>query len=178
MREIFAIDVTGKAFPAGQEWENVRIEMGEFENYILRADTLRGISLGDESEFWAGYMRGLRRLHHGEAFGTDAEHALWHGIPADEPDLTRRARGEGYRSGFAGKNPVELFRDMNENYLSAKQLADACGMVDSRIRQLADVIPGGRLTDAGWRFPVSSVEFVKSLPGRGRPKGVKKEGGE
>ena len=139
-----------------------------FKNFLSWADTLRCISPGDESEFWAGYMRGLRRLHHGEAFGTDAEHELWHGIPTDEPDLTRRARGEGYRAGFAEEDPIELFRDMEQD-LTAKQLAAACGMVHSRIRQLAESIPGGRLTPAGWRFPPASVEFIESLPGPGRP---------
>jgi hypothetical protein len=139
------------------------------KTWLLRATTIREISQGDDAEFWAGYMRGLRRLQHGGSFGTEAEHELWHGLPNDEPDLTRRARGEGYLAGFAGRDPVELFRDMNENYLSAKQLAEACGTVDSRIRQLAESIPGGRLTDAGWRFPPASAEFVKSLPGRGRP---------
>ena len=140
-----------------------------FKNWMLRADTLRGVAQGCDVELWAGYMRGLRRLHHGESFGTDAEHEAWNSVPTDELDLARRARGEGYRAGIAGRDPVELFRDMNENYLSAKQLAEACGTVDSRIRQLAESIPGGRLTDAGWRFPPASVEFVKSLPGRGRP---------
>ena len=140
-----------------------------FKNFLSWADTLRRTANDDAAEFWAGYMRGLRRLHHGESFGTDAEHELWHGIPTDEPDLTRRARGEGYRAGFAGEDPVELFRDMSENFLSAKQLAAACGMVHSRIRQLAESIPGGRLTPAGWRFPPASVDFIKSLPGPGRP---------
>jgi hypothetical protein len=45
-------------------------------------------------------MRGLRRAHHGESFGTGAEHALW--LSASEsPDQQRAALGNGYRAGLA-----------------------------------------------------------------------------
>lgn len=144
-----------------------------FKNWILRADTLRGVSLQHEdSEFWAGYMRGLRRLHHGDNFGTADEHSSWMGIDPDEYDLTRRARGEGYRAGFAGIDPVKLFRTINGDYLTCEQLAEKSGVGSSRIRQIAASIPGGRKTDIGWRFPAAAVEHVKSLPGRGRPKAI------
>lgn len=142
-----------------------------FENWMLRADTLRGVSFNsDDSEFWTGYMRGLRRLHHGEKFGTDDEHLAWMGIDPDEYDMSRRARGEGYRAGFAGVDPVDLFRTINGEYLTAQQLAEKTGVVPSRIRQIAASIPGGRKTDSGWRFPDSAIGYIKSLPGRGRPK--------
>ncbi len=142
-----------------------------FKNWMLRAGTLKDVSLEpDDSDFWVGYMRGLRRLYHGEKYGTDAEHELWFGIDPDEPDMTRRARGEGYRAGFAGIDPVELFRTINGEYLSCQQLAQKTGVVDSRIRQIASKIPGGRKTEAGWKFPESAVEYVEKLPGRGRPK--------
>src|SRR3989339_1660606 len=104
-----------------------------FKNWMLRAGTLKDVSLEpDDSDFWVGYMRGLRRLYHGEKYGTDAEHELWFGIDPDEPDMTRRARGEGYRAGFAGIDPVELFRTINGEYLSCQQLAQKTGIVDSR----------------------------------------------
>jgi len=147
------------------------MENSTFKNWMLRADTLRGVSLQQEdTEFWAGYMRGLRRLYHGEKFGTAAEHELWFGISADEYDMTRRSRGEGYRAGYAGVDPVELFRTINGEYLTCEQLAENTGVGASRIRQIAASIPGGRKTESGWRFPESAVEFVKSSPGRGRPK--------
>jgi len=142
-----------------------------FKNWMLRADTLRGVSLDpDDAEFWAGYMRGLRRLYHGEKFGTATEHDLWFGIDADEYDMTRRSRGEGYRAGFAGVDPVELFRTINGEYLTCEQLADRSGVGSSRIRQIAAKIPGGRKTETGWKLPKSAVEYVQKLPGRGRPK--------
>jgi hypothetical protein len=142
-----------------------------FKNWMSRADTLRGVSLEpDDSEFWAGYMLGLRSLYHGEKFGTEAEHELWFGIDTDEPDMSRRSRGEGYRAGFAGVDPVELFRIINGEYLTCQQLAEKSGVGDSRIRQIASKIPGGRKTDSGWKFPKSAVEYVASSPGRGRPR--------
>lgn len=58
---------------------------------------------------------------------------------------------------------------MNEEYLTAKELAEQTGVGHSRIRQLAESVPGGRLTETGWRFPVSAFDYVAGLPGRGRP---------
>jgi hypothetical protein len=142
-----------------------------FKDWMLRADTLRRVSLhSDDAEFWAGYMRGLRRLYHGEKFGTEDDHQSWMNIERDEYDLTRRSKGEGYRAGFAGIDPVGLFRTINGEYLTCQELAKKTGVGGSRIRQIALAIPGGWLSDGGWRFPVSAVEYVESLPGRGRPK--------
>lgn len=47
-----------------------------------------------EQEYWAGYQRGVRRRHHGEAFGTEAEHLQWNAL--DD------SRGQGYRDGHTG----------------------------------------------------------------------------
>ena len=55
-------------------------------------------------------------------------------------------------------------------YLTTSELAEKAGVGTSRIRQIAAKIPGGKKSDRGWLFPPSAVDFVKSLPGRGRPK--------
>jgi len=136
-----------------------------FRSWLIQADTLRRVSRGSDAEFWAGYVRGLRRFHHGKRFGTDREHAVWLGIAPDDPDRGRRARGEGYRLGFAGKDPYEVIT-LLDSYLSTRELAEACGVGTSRIRQLAETIPGGRLTDAGWRFPPEAVEYVRGKRSR------------
>ncbi len=47
---------------------------GEFESQMLKAETFR--RLGERSDYWAGFMRGLRRAFHGENFGTADEHEL------------------------------------------------------------------------------------------------------
>lgn len=80
--------------------------MSDFASLLRRADTCRRIESEQggykailRAEWWAGYMRGLRRAHHGERFGTDAEHALW--LSASEStDPSRAALGRGYRAGL------------------------------------------------------------------------------
>ena len=47
--------------------------MSNFASLMRRADTLRRLCNDPqkpfESDWWAGYLRGLRRGHHGERFG-------------------------------------------------------------------------------------------------------------
>ena len=76
------------------------MEMSKFTTLMRRADTLRRIETDPiKSEWWAGYMRGLRRAHHGEKFGTQTEHELWLSA-IDSPDESRAALGRGYRAGL------------------------------------------------------------------------------
>lgn len=72
----------------------------EFQKRMSLAQTFR--SLGHSSDYYAGYMRGLRRHYHGEKFGTENEHAMWLALDEDE---TRADIGRGYRDGFDGKIP-------------------------------------------------------------------------
>lgn len=51
----------------------------------------------DRSDFWRGFQRGLRRLYHGEKFGTVEEHEKFYNSRAGE---YRRALQTGYRVGF------------------------------------------------------------------------------
>ena len=74
--------------------------MSAFASLLRRADTLRRVESDPvRAEWWAGYMRGLRRAHHGERFGTEAEHALWCSA-AKSDDPMRAALGRGYRAGL------------------------------------------------------------------------------
>lgn len=74
--------------------------MSNFQSLMRRADTLRRIETDPiKTEWWAGYMRGLRRAHHGESFGTQAEHELWLSA-IDSSDESRAALGRGYRAGL------------------------------------------------------------------------------
>jgi hypothetical protein len=61
--------------------------------------TIRTATVSARIEWWAGYIRGLRRAHHGERFRSDAEQALWLSA-ADSPDALRAALGRGYRAGL------------------------------------------------------------------------------
>jgi hypothetical protein len=51
-------------------------------------------------DYAAGYLRGLRRHHHGENFGEPGEHEKWLAL-----DGRRQEMGDGYRDGFAGVAP-------------------------------------------------------------------------
>lgn len=78
--------------------------MSNFASLMRRADTLRrlepdgweGVLRGD---WWVGYMRGLRRAHHGERFGSQSEHEMWLAA-AESDDPKRAALGRGYRAGL------------------------------------------------------------------------------
>ena len=50
--------------------------------------------------FWAGYIRGLRRGYLREKFGTDEDHRKWWILAEADGDLSRQERGYGYRAGF------------------------------------------------------------------------------
>lgn len=55
-----------------------------------------------DGDYATGYRRGLRRLYHGEKFGTEAEHKHWLDLGLTPGD-TRAELGNGYRDGFAGR---------------------------------------------------------------------------
>lgn len=74
--------------------------MSNFQSLMRRADTLRRLESDCLAEsWWTGYMRGLRRAHHGERFGTEAEHDLWFSA-IESTDQSRAALGRGYRAGL------------------------------------------------------------------------------
>ena len=67
-----------------------------FEHEMTRAKTFH--DLGEKTDYYRGYMRGLRRKYHGEKFGTDAEHEQWMSLINDPH---RAGMGQGYRDGFS-----------------------------------------------------------------------------
>lgn len=74
--------------------------MSSFASLMRRADTLRRVESDPiRSEWWVGYMKGLRRAHRGESFGSRAEHDLWLAA-ADSSDPSRAALGRGYAAGL------------------------------------------------------------------------------
>jgi hypothetical protein len=76
----------------------------EFQHNMAGAETLRNFTeMPEISNFWAGYLRGVRCNYYGAKFGTDKEHARWMAL-AESDDDSRRARGLGYRKGFAGES--------------------------------------------------------------------------
>ena len=74
--------------------------MSNFSSLLRRADTLRRFDNEPaNASWWTGYMRGLRRAHHGERFGSEAQHDLWLSA-VDSTDPSRAALGHGYRAGL------------------------------------------------------------------------------
>lgn len=73
--------------------------METFETLAHRCSSLSSVQ-PERADYWAGYHRGLRRAHHGEAYGTAEEHELWLSL-ASEEDPSRRERGIGYQEGLA-----------------------------------------------------------------------------
>jgi len=72
----------------------------KFKSEMRRAETIRGLADPMMAEYWAGYIRGLRRAYHREKFGTDEEHKKWLSA-ANSRDESRKQRGRGYRDGLA-----------------------------------------------------------------------------
>lgn len=74
--------------------------MSKFASLLRRADTMRRLESDPaRAEWWHGYMRGLRRAHHGDNFGTEGEHEMWL-AQADSTYKLRAALGRGYRAGL------------------------------------------------------------------------------
>lgn len=74
--------------------------MSEFKSLMRRADHARRLEDDHvKSSWWTGYMRGLRRAHHGDNFGTLAEHEIYINAALSDNPL-RAALGNGYQSGL------------------------------------------------------------------------------
>ena len=72
----------------------------KFHSEMRRAKTMQEAEEFPRNEYWVGYQRGLRRLHHGENFGTAEEHARWLSC-INDPDEQHKQRGLGYRDALA-----------------------------------------------------------------------------
>ena len=73
-------------------------DSSNFRSLMRRADTQRRHDHPHQA-WWTRYMRGLRRAHHGQNFGTDAEHDLYLNA-INDTDQNRAALGRGYRAGL------------------------------------------------------------------------------
>lgn len=82
------------------------------ENTIRQALMMHRLETDPRRSSWlAGYVRGVRRAHHGALFGSDSEHAFLTEIPEDDPEPTRAEYGRGYRAGFRGV-PLQAAEDV------------------------------------------------------------------
>jgi hypothetical protein len=77
------------------------LEKNVFKNEMRMAQAYQGLQ-PDRSEYWKGYIRGLRKGYHGENFGTAIEHAAY--CEAIYSEYTeRKMLGQGYRDGLRGE---------------------------------------------------------------------------
>ena len=79
------------------------MEESTFKHEMAMAKTFH--DLGVKTDYWRGYMKGLRRSYHGENFGTDEDHRRWLSVGFYEitPGVTddiRLEMSKGYRAGF------------------------------------------------------------------------------
>lgn len=92
-------------FPGGDKKENIPVmrtlDENVFKNEMGMAQSYLALQ-PDRSEYWRGYIRGLRKAYHGENFGTAIEHAAYcEAIYSEYPD--RKMLGQGYRDGLRGE---------------------------------------------------------------------------
>lgn len=74
----------------------------QFKHEAARAETLmRTLDDPKHQRYWRGYLTGLRKRYHRDAFGTEQEHERW--IKAiSHRDPLRRMEARGYRAGWQG----------------------------------------------------------------------------
>lgn len=75
------------------------MEKQKFQRLMTMAKSFQEFDT-DRADFWRGFQRGLRRLHHGENFGTAAEHDQYMNCADGE---YRKQLQTGYRAGFYRK---------------------------------------------------------------------------
>ena len=80
----------------------------EFIDNARCAEHWTRLSQPPENVIWEGYLQGLRRHYHGEAFGTANEHKLWLSLKDETADNAKRLRGVGYLMGFEGKSGSDV----------------------------------------------------------------------
>lgn len=72
----------------------------KFKSEMRRAESMRRMAEPMMAEYWAGYVRGLRRAYHGEKFGEPGEHEKWLSA-ANSREESRKQRGRGYADGLS-----------------------------------------------------------------------------
>lgn len=113
------------------------MEKTKFRSLLTMAKSLQSVD-PDRSDFWRGFQRGIRRLYHGENFGTAEEHEKW--MSCRDGDY-RRDLQTGYRAGFYRD---QLKIDSSEDIQSLRKLL-SLSVVD-----LAEIAAVSSRTVEGW----------------------------
>ncbi len=70
----------------------------KYRALLLRAKSMQ--LSNDRPNFWEGYIRGLRRAHYGDRYGTAENHRRWLTLGGD---AAREELSHGYKEGLAGR---------------------------------------------------------------------------
>ena len=73
----------------------------QFQSLLGMAKTMQSIDR-EYADYWMGFQRGVRRLYHGENFGTHEEHEQFMNCADGE---YRKKLQAGYHAGYSGKRP-------------------------------------------------------------------------
>ena len=69
-----------------------------FDIELTKAEVMVGV---ERTAYWTGYINGLKRRFHGEAFGNQEEHEKWMAV-GGESDEEQKEQSRGYRDGYLG----------------------------------------------------------------------------
>lgn len=126
------------------------MEQKQFCSLMAMAKSLQSVD-PDRSDFWRGFQRGLRRLYHGEDFGTPEEHAKW--MDCRNGDY-RRELQTGYRVGF--------YRDQIQ-VESGSDIQDLRKILGLSVADLAEITAVSPRTVEGWEQGRPMAEPARQL---------------
>jgi hypothetical protein len=102
-----------------------------------------------ETDYLDGYLRGLRKAYHGEAFGTDKDNAQWDSLSLkDDPKSQRLSQGyrDGQKAVLGSRKRLTASLTLPRKLLTRMELERQPG--ESRSAQAARLIMDGlKLTE-------------------------------
>jgi DNA-binding transcriptional regulator YiaG len=107
-----------------------------FDIELTKAEIMGGV---ERPAYWTGYINGLQRRFHGEAFGTQQEHERWLAATG-EGDEEQKEQSRGYRDGYLGvvdlQDPANGIQTLRKwRGWSVDKLAAMAGVSPERVKE-------------------------------------------